>query len=99
VRRRDREIIEIGECTALDGVIEQLQVLRARLTESSEPQVEVRGDDNFGWQLSVSYLRELTAEEAELQGRYSSRVLSCSPRPTNSISMRETGSCRARDVL
>jgi hypothetical protein len=73
VRRRDREIIEIGECTSLGAVIERLQSLHGRLPENSEAQVEVHGDDNFGSRITVTYSRELTAEEAELESRYASR--------------------------
>ena len=74
VRRRDREIIEIGECTSLCAVIERLQSLHRRLPENSEAQVAAGGDDNFGWRITVTYSRELTAEESELEGRYASRV-------------------------
>ncbi len=74
MRRRDREIIEIGECASLDSVIDRLLSLHGRLPENSEPQVEMRGDDNFGWRLIITYFRELTADEAELEARYSARV-------------------------
>lgn len=70
VRRRDREIIEIGECVSLNTVIEGLLSLRGRLPEDGEPQVEIRGDEYFGWKLIVTYSRELTAEESELEARY-----------------------------
>jgi hypothetical protein len=70
VRRRDREIIEIGDCTSLDTVIERLVSLRGSLQDNSEPQVAVGGDDNFGWRIAVTYFRDLTAEEIELHARY-----------------------------
>jgi len=75
VRRRDREVIEIGECTSLNAVIEWLQSLRSRLSDDADAQVQVRGDDNFGWSITVSYFREQTAEEAELEDRYASTVV------------------------
>ena len=74
LRRRDREIIEIGECTSLDGVIDRLQSLQGRLSENAEPQVAVRGDDNFGWRITVTYFRDQTSEEAELERRYATRA-------------------------
>ena len=80
LRRRDREIIEIGECMSLGAVIERLQSLHGRLPEDSEAQVEVHGDDNFGWRITVTYSREVTVEEAELEGRYASRVAGDRPR-------------------
>ena len=72
MHKRDREVIDIGECTPLQAVIEQLQSLRANLSEEAQPTVKVEGDDHFGWRLSVAYLRETTAEEAELEARYGS---------------------------
>jgi hypothetical protein len=71
VRRRDRQIIDIGECAPLDAVIEQLEALHGSLAEDAEPMVSVDGSDYFGWRLSVSYLREATAEESRLEARYS----------------------------
>jgi hypothetical protein len=70
VRRRDREIIDIGECAPLDAVIERLQTLHRNLSEDAEPLVKVHGCDDFGWRLTVSYFREATTEEAELEAKY-----------------------------
>ncbi len=36
MRRRDREIIEIGECAALDCVMHRLQTLHCSLSEGGE---------------------------------------------------------------
>jgi hypothetical protein len=72
MRRRDREIIEIGECLPLDDVIERLQSLRADLLEDAEAVVKVDGDDYFGGRLTVTYYREITAEEYQLEARYTS---------------------------
>ena len=74
MRKHDREIIEIGEFAALDTVIEGLLSLRGRLPEGCEPQVAIRGDDNFGWRLIVTYFRELTADESQLEARYAAEV-------------------------
>lgn len=75
MRRRDREVIEIGECASLNAVIEWLQMLRRRLSDGADAQVQVGGDDNFGWRITVNYFRELTAEEAELEDRYAPPVV------------------------
>ena len=75
MRRRDREVIEIGECTSLNAVIEWLELLRSKLSDDADAQVQVRGDDNFGWSITVSYFRERTAEEAELEDRYASPMV------------------------
>jgi hypothetical protein len=79
LRRRDLEIIEIGEGTSLGALMERLQSLYDRLSENAEAQVKVRGDDNFGGRLTVMYFRDLTAEEAKLEGRYASRVAGRKP--------------------
>jgi hypothetical protein len=71
VRRRDRESIEIGECAPLDAVIERLKSLHVSLGEDAQPMVRVEGCDYFGWRLTISYLREATAEESQLEARYS----------------------------
>ncbi len=72
MRKRDREIIEIGECIPLDTVLARLKALRNGLSQDAEPEVHVHGDDNFGCRLTVLYSRELTAEEAALEAKYSS---------------------------
>ena len=74
LRRSDREIIEIGECASLNTVIDGLLSLRACLPRDSEPCVRIRGDDNFGGRLIVTYFRELTAEESELEARYAANI-------------------------
>jgi hypothetical protein len=71
VRRRDKEIVEIGECASLAFVIEHLQALSRSLPPDSEPEVIMGGNDYFGWRLTVSFSRELTPEELALEARYS----------------------------
>lgn len=68
--RRVKDIIEISEYTSLDALIERLETFRASLSEGSFPEVAIRGDDFFGHRLTVTYLRDLTEEEAALEGRY-----------------------------
>jgi hypothetical protein len=74
VHRHEREIIEIGECTPLDAVLDRLHSLHGSLSEEAQAMVKVEGDDTFGWRLNVSYLREATLEETELEARYTSSV-------------------------
>ena len=75
VRRRDKEIIDIGESAPLDVVIERLQSLRGSLSHDAQATVSVEGCDYFGWRLSVTYFREATAEECALVARYTSHSL------------------------
>ena len=68
--RMVKDFIEISECSSLDALIERLVAVRDSLPNASEAEVRMRGDDVFGRQLSVSFFREQTAEEAECDARY-----------------------------
>ena len=68
--RRVKDFIEIRDYTSLDVLIEQLIEIRDGLPEAAEAEVKMRGDDIFGRQLSISYFRPQTAEEAECDARY-----------------------------
>jgi hypothetical protein len=70
VRRRVKDSIEISEYTPLDALIERLEAFRESLPEGSSPELVIRGDDFFGHRLTITYLRELTEEEAALEKRY-----------------------------
>ena len=69
--RRVKDYVDISEHTSLDQLITYLQTIRSSLPDSSEAQMQVRGDEVFGRRLSISYFRELTPEEAESEARYS----------------------------
>ena len=73
MRRRDKEIIQIGECASLAFVIDRLLALSSSLPPNSEPEVTIGGNDYFGWRLTVSFSRELTSEEVALEAKYSLR--------------------------
>lgn len=65
-----KEFIEIKEFTTLDALIERLVELRDGLPESAEAEVKLRGDEVFGRQLCVSYMRQQTNAEADCEARY-----------------------------
>jgi hypothetical protein len=67
-----KEFIEIKEFTSLDALIGQLVELRDALPDSAEAEVKLRGDDVFGRQLCVSYMRPQTGAEADCDARYAS---------------------------
>lgn len=69
--RRVKDFIEISEYTSLDQLINALTAIRDNLPKDAEPELRMKGDDVFGRRLSISYFRELTAEEAECEARYS----------------------------
>ena len=68
--RRVKDFIEIKDCASLDALIERLIEVRDGLPAASEAEVKMRGDDVFGRQLSISFYREQTMEEAECDARY-----------------------------
>jgi hypothetical protein len=73
--RRVKDFIEISEYTSLDQLINTLTAIRDNLPAEADPELRMKGDDVFGRRLSISYFRELTAEEAECEKRYSSSSL------------------------
>jgi hypothetical protein len=75
MRRRVRDFIEISDYTSLDRLITALTAIRDSLPGDAEPELKLKGDDIFGRRLSITYLRELTVEEAECETRYTGAVL------------------------
>ena len=73
--RRVKDFIEISDYTSLDVLINVLTAVRDNLPEDAEPELRLRGDDVFGRRLTISYLRELTSEEAECDARYTGGVI------------------------
>lgn len=76
--RRVKDFIEISEFTSLDDLIKFLKIIRETLPSDGEPELKIRGDEVFGHRLTISFLRELTAEEASLEARYT-------PKPDEAI--------------
>lgn len=70
MRRRVKDFIEISEYTSLDDLIKYLGVIRDTLPADSEAELRIRGDEIFGHRLTISFLRDLYAEEAEREARY-----------------------------
>lgn len=69
--RRVKDFIEISDYTSLDSLIRYLEAVRDNLPENSEAELHIRGDDIFGRRLTITFFREQTPEEAELEARYS----------------------------
>ena len=68
--RRVKEYIDIKDHESLDELIASLCELRDTLPEGSEAELKLRGDDVFGQRITIAYLRDQTAEEAEVERRY-----------------------------
>ena len=71
VPRRVKDFIEISDYTSLDTLIRYLETIRDNLPDGHEAELKIRGDDVFGRRLTITYFREQTPDEAELEARYS----------------------------
>lgn len=80
--RRVKDFIQISDYTSLDALIGYLETIRDTLPADAEPELTMRGDDVFGRRLTISFLRELTPEEAELDTRYTGHE---EPEPDSNI--------------
>lgn len=73
--RRVKDFIEISEFTSLDDLIKFLGIIRDSLPADSEAELRIRGDETFGHRLTISFLRQLTSEEATREARYTGETL------------------------
>ena len=69
--RRVKDFIDISEYTSLDDLIRYLKTIRDNLPPEHQAELKIRGDDVFGRRLTISYFREQTAEEMEIESKYS----------------------------
>ena len=68
--RRVKDFIDISEYTSLDALIRYLETIRDNLPDGCEAEMKIRGDEVFGKRLTITYFREQTAEEAEVESKY-----------------------------
>lgn len=68
--RRVKEFVDIADHVSLEELIEKLAEVRASLPDNAEAELRLRGDDVFGRRITVSYMRDQTKEEAEVEERY-----------------------------
>jgi hypothetical protein len=70
VPRRVKDFIDISEYTSLDDLIRYLETIRDNLPSEHQAELKIRGDEVFGRRLTITYFREQTAEEVELESKY-----------------------------
>lgn len=68
--RRIKDYIDISEYTSLDDLIHYLEVVRDNLPPDHQAEMKIRGDEVFGKRLTITFFREQTADEAELESKY-----------------------------
>jgi hypothetical protein len=70
VPRRVKDFIDISEFTSLDDLIRYLETIRDNLPPEHQAELKIRGDEVFGRRLTISYFREQTPEELEIESKY-----------------------------
>jgi hypothetical protein len=70
VPRRVKDFIDISEYTSLEDLIRYLEAIRDNLPADHQAELKIRGDDVFGRRLTISYFREQTPEEMEIESKY-----------------------------
>lgn len=70
VPRRVKDFIDISEYTSLDDLIRYLETIRDNLPPEHEAELKIRGDDVFGRRLQITYFRDQTPDEAEMEAKY-----------------------------
>ena len=70
--RRVKDFIDISEYTSLDDLIRYLETIRDNLPPEHQAELKIRGDEVFGRRLTITYFREQTPEEVELETKYDS---------------------------
>ena len=68
--RRVKDFIDISEYTSLDDLIRYLQTIRDNLPPEHQAELKIRGDEVFGRRLTITYFREQTPDEVELETKY-----------------------------
>jgi hypothetical protein len=68
--RRVKEFVDIADQLSLDDLIHKLTDVRDSLPPGSEAELRLRGDEVFGHRITITYLRDQTDEEAEIEKRY-----------------------------
>ncbi|MFL6736264.1 MAG: hypothetical protein ACJ8F4_04310 [Sphingomonas sp.] len=70
MKRRVKDFVDIADHVSIDDLIEKLAEVRDSLPDGSEAELRLRGDEVFGQRITISYFREQTKEEAEIEKRY-----------------------------
>jgi len=70
VPRRVKDFIDISEYTSLDDLIRYLETIRDNLPAEHQAEMKIRGDEVFGRRLTITYFREQTPNELELETKY-----------------------------
>jgi hypothetical protein len=68
--RRVKEFVDVEDLLSIDELIRKLTEIRDSLPEDAGAELRLRGDEVFGHRLTITYFRDQTEEEAEVEKRY-----------------------------
>ncbi|HEY4070869.1 MAG TPA: hypothetical protein VGM04_04850 [Sphingomicrobium sp.] len=68
--RRVKDFIDISEHTSLEDLIRYLETIRDNMPRDHQAELKIRGDDVFGRRLTITYFRDQTPEEIEMESKY-----------------------------
>jgi hypothetical protein len=74
MKRRVKDFVDIADHVSLDDLIDKLAEVRDSLPDGSDAELRLRGDEVFGRRLTISYFRDQTEEEAEIEKRYAEQT-------------------------
>jgi hypothetical protein len=83
--RRVKEFVDISEHVSLDELIDRLAGIRDGLPMEADAQLRLRGDEVFGHRITISYFRDQTDEEAEIEKRYAEASREAKERELNRL--------------
>lgn len=72
--RRVKDFVDVKDHVSIDDLIQKLTEIRDSLPEDAAAELRLRGDEVFGHRITVSYFREQTEEEAEIERRYAEQT-------------------------
>jgi antirestriction protein len=72
--RRVKDFVDIADHCSIDELIEKLAELRSSLPEDAEAELQLRGDEVFGRRITITYFREQTGDEADIEQRYAEQA-------------------------
>jgi hypothetical protein len=70
MNRRVKDYVDVSDHVSIDDLITKLTEIRDSLPSDAGAELRLRGDEVFGRRLTISYFREQTPEEAEIERRY-----------------------------
>lgn len=72
--RRVKDFVDVKDHMSIDDLIQKLTEIRDSLPEEAGAELRLRGDEVFGHRITISYFRDQTDEEAEIERRYAEQT-------------------------